>query len=499
MLLHARETPMTHAAPVASAERITALDTLRGFAVLGILVMNVQSFSMPLPAYLNPTAYGDLGGANGWVWRLSHLFFDQKFMTIFSLLFGAGIFLFTTRAEAKGESPRRLHYRRMLWLLLFGLAHAYALWYGDILVSYALCGMLVYPFRRRSPATLLIVGVVLIALGSALWIFFGWSMQYWPEEEINSLLDKDWQPRPEALAAELGAYRGGWWTQMNHRVPTSFEFQTFLFLIGVVWRVCGLMLAGMALYKLGVVTAQRTRNFFAAMFAAGMLGGVPLVAYGIARNVAAGWDVRYSFFHGSQFNYWGSLLVCAGWIGMVMLAASAGPRIGVNEPTASPMDDLVALAVHKHVGLAGDLTAGGSSLEARITEPTLFGAIQFLPGGILTFLFRPVIFEAHNPLAFAAAFDGTLLAFLVLWRWRHLLMAARAAVNRPLIAFCWVAFLPLLAGLSFEANFGVIVRHRIMVLPFLFLFLAVPTRQEDSADAPEGQDSSTRPVQVPVM
>jgi len=185
--------------------------------------------------------------------------------------------------------------------------------------------------------------------------------------------------------------------------------------------------------------------------------------------------------------------------GMVMLAASAGPRIGVNEPTASPMDDLVALAVHKHVGLAGDLTAGGSSLEARITEPTLFGAIQFLPGGILTFLFRPVIFEAHNPLAFAAAFDGTLLAFLVLWRWRHLLMAARAAVNRPLIAFCWVAFLPLLAGLSFEANFGVIVRHRIMVLPFLFLFLAVPTRQEDSADAPEGQDSSTRPVQVPVM
>jgi uncharacterized protein len=314
---------MTHAAPVASAERIAALDTLRGFAVLGILVMNVQSFSMPLPAYLNPTAYGDLGGANGWVWRLSHLFFDQKFMTIFSLLFGAGIILFTTRAEAKGESPRRLHYRRMLWLLLFGLAHAYALWYGDILVSYALCGMMVYPFRKRSPATLLIVGVALLAFGSALWIFFGWSMPYWPEEEINSLLDKDWQPRPEALAAELGAYRGGWWTQMNHRVPTSFELQTFVFLIGVMWRVSGVMLAGMALFKLGILTAERTRNFFAAMFAAGMFGGVPLVAYGIARNVAAGWDVRYSFFHGSQFNYWGSLLVCAGWIGMVMLAAKS--------------------------------------------------------------------------------------------------------------------------------------------------------------------------------
>ena len=77
-------------APTRPAERIVAIDILRGFALLGILMMNIQGFAMPAAAYSNPTAYGDLSGANRWVWTLSHVFADQKFMTIFSLLFGAG-------------------------------------------------------------------------------------------------------------------------------------------------------------------------------------------------------------------------------------------------------------------------------------------------------------------------------------------------------------------------------------------------------------------------
>lgn len=80
-------------APVAPAERIISLDVLRGFAVLGILIMNIQSYAMPGAAYFNPMAYGDLTGLNKWVWILSHIFADQKFMTLFSILFGAGIIL----------------------------------------------------------------------------------------------------------------------------------------------------------------------------------------------------------------------------------------------------------------------------------------------------------------------------------------------------------------------------------------------------------------------
>ena len=86
------------------SERIVSIDVLRGFAVLGILVMNIQSFSMIGAAYLNPYAYGDLTGASYGVWFLSHLVADSKFMTVFSLLFGAGVVLMASRREAERAS-----------------------------------------------------------------------------------------------------------------------------------------------------------------------------------------------------------------------------------------------------------------------------------------------------------------------------------------------------------------------------------------------------------
>lgn len=103
--------------PVSGADRIQSLDILRGFAVLGILLMNIQSFSMPGAAYLNPMAYGDMSELNGWVWKFSHVFADQKFMTLFSILYGAGILLVTQNAEKKFGKSAGLHYRRTFWLL----------------------------------------------------------------------------------------------------------------------------------------------------------------------------------------------------------------------------------------------------------------------------------------------------------------------------------------------------------------------------------------------
>src|SRR5213078_529193 len=99
--------------PVAETERIVSIDVLRGFALLGILVMNIQSFAMLTDAYDNPTEYGDLKGANLLVWFISHLLADQKFISIFSMLFGAGIVLMWQKTEISGASPARLHYRRV--------------------------------------------------------------------------------------------------------------------------------------------------------------------------------------------------------------------------------------------------------------------------------------------------------------------------------------------------------------------------------------------------
>ena len=146
------------ASPTGAGGRIASLDVLRGFALLGILVMNIQLFSMPSAAYQNPAAFGDLTGINLGVWTFSHVFFSQKFLTLFSMLFGAGVCLFADRIEARGGRPAKWHYRRMGWLLAFGLAHAYLLWAGDILVTYAICGCLVYLLRRRGPRTLVVAG-----------------------------------------------------------------------------------------------------------------------------------------------------------------------------------------------------------------------------------------------------------------------------------------------------------------------------------------------------
>ena len=115
-------TPVT---PVGAGERFPSIDLLRGVGVLGILVMNIQMFSMPMAAYFNPMALGYRGRLDLAIWIGAHLFFDQKFMTIFSLLFGAGIVIMTARAAERGVTPAVFHYRRMLALLVFGLIHAY--------------------------------------------------------------------------------------------------------------------------------------------------------------------------------------------------------------------------------------------------------------------------------------------------------------------------------------------------------------------------------------
>ena len=112
---------MTTIQPVQSKERIQALDFLRGFALLGILIMNIQLFAMPMAAYLNPTSFGDFNGINKAVWMFGHLFADEKFITIFSILFGAGVLLMTQRAEARSGRSAALHYRRTFWLLVIGL------------------------------------------------------------------------------------------------------------------------------------------------------------------------------------------------------------------------------------------------------------------------------------------------------------------------------------------------------------------------------------------
>jgi len=305
--------------PVVASERIASLDVLRGFAVLGILVMNIQMFSMIGAAYMNPTAYGNLEGANFLIYYLSHLFADQKFMTIFSMLFGAGIVLMWQRAEAVGRKSTGLHYRRMFWLMVFGLMHAYLLWNGDILFFYGFMGLFVYWFRKLRPTPLLVVGSILLAVAPALFLLAGYTIPYWPEENVHEMETQFWSPPAETVAAEVANYQGGWREQMRSRVPAALGMHTGALIFWVFWRVGGLMLIGMAFFKLGIFSAARSRRFYVTCIVLALAIGLPIIMYGIHRNFAADWDMSRLFF-GSIYNYWGSLFVGMGWVSVIMLA-----------------------------------------------------------------------------------------------------------------------------------------------------------------------------------
>lgn len=306
--------------PVSGANRILSLDILRGVAVLGILIMNIQSFSMPSAAYINPTAFGDLTGINKWIWILSHLLASEKFMAIFSMLFGAGVVLFSENAESKGYNSAALHYRRMGWLLLFGLIHAYLFWYGDILVNYSLCGMLIFMLRKKRPLSLVWMGFAFFMVPLLIDNLFGFSIHYWPEESIEYTLHS-WSPDSESLTHELEAMRGAWPERMGIRMPAAIFMQTGYFMMGSFWRVMSMMLLGMALFKWNVLSAQLSSSFYFRMIAVGLVGGFALSGLGVILNFRDGWTMEFSMFIGSQFNYVGSVGVALGYLGLVMLCS----------------------------------------------------------------------------------------------------------------------------------------------------------------------------------
>jgi uncharacterized protein len=323
------------AEPVSAAARIASLDVLRGVALLGILPMNIQAFSMIGAAYLNPTAYGDLHGANFWVWYLSHLLADQKFMSIFSMLFGAGIFLMTGRIEARQKPAAAIHYRRMAWLVLFGLLHGYLLWYGDILFNYGLCGMLAYLFRKMPPRRLIVIGLAFVTVPTVIFSFSGWSFPHWPPEKAAEFTREMWRPTPEMVSNELAAYRSRWIGEMPRRFDenTTDQLQGFVFLS--LWRIEGMMLIGIALFQLAFFTAKASARLYWSFVLAGVFVGIPVIAYGTHRDFATGWHVRESFFFNFQFNYWASILVALGWASAVMLACRSSRLERFTAPFAA--------------------------------------------------------------------------------------------------------------------------------------------------------------------
>jgi uncharacterized protein len=310
---------MIHPSPVVTQDRIETLDVLRGFGLLGILAMNIRGMAAPLSTYMYPYALFDYSGASRAAYLFTSVVFDLKMMGLFSMLFGAGVLLYSAKSTESGKPPRGLWFRRMGWLLVIGLVHAYFIWGGDILVPYALCGILILWWVRRLPAGALTAGaIVLLAVGAGLTIGHGLSWERMNEaqraQEAALMM-----PTPEQAREQLGWMLGSYPETIARHAPSVFMFQTMYFLAFFLWRCGGMMLLGMALYKWGFLDGRLSNRAYILTAALCIPVGLGLAWYGTVELEGVQFALPQRIVL-DLWNYTGAVLASVGYAAVLILA-----------------------------------------------------------------------------------------------------------------------------------------------------------------------------------
>lgn len=240
-------------------------------------------------------------------------------MAIFSMLFGASLIMISQKARREQVRSADLQYRRFIFLGIIGILHAYLLWAGDILLLYAISGLLMFIFRSKKSATQIRAGVIFLVIGSAISLLIGYSVPFWEPGEYQATVAEIWNPDAGTQAEEIDYYTSSWERQILKRAPQAFEFQTSVFVFQNFWRIAGCMLIGMALYKRRVFKTKQSARYYLKMIAFGIGIGLPMVVGGTILLFHFDWEFQLSFFYISQLNYWGSILMALGYIGLIML------------------------------------------------------------------------------------------------------------------------------------------------------------------------------------
>lgn len=292
--------------PTGSGERIVTLDFIRGIAVLGILFANITAFGQPTVAYFWPDALP--GGAtlsDRAVWYFQLVFVDHKFRALFALLFGAGVYLFTERAWARG-SGRWLQLRRLCWLLVFGAIHYFLIWHGDILGSYAAAGMMALPMLKWSAKRQLKVGIWIYVIGAlVLSVGFGGAYLASVNSEFAERLPEDMRKSiAEAPAAtakgvqeSIALYGGDSYLDIVRHMATEEAdgFVNALILVPLT-ETLGIVLIGIALYRMGYFSGGFDERKMRRWGWRALLGGLAYTALVAAWPFVSGFSMFRTFF-----------------------------------------------------------------------------------------------------------------------------------------------------------------------------------------------------------
>jgi uncharacterized protein len=296
---------------------------------MGILLANIAGFALPAPAYFSPLAWGGTGPEEIAVWLANFVFVEGKMRGLFSFLFGASMLLVIERARAAGENTAKVHFARMAVLLLFGLAHMYLLWWGDILAHYALVGAIAFLFARlrteqllAAALTALVATLLWNAMGLfgmiqsaardspqaiAVWNEFAWSFGVPPREWVVSQID---------------AMRGSWADQVAWRWVYLDSPISFLKAVGP--ETLAAMLFGMWAYRSGFLTGAWPRATYRRITI--LCLGAAWTAYLLLglTTIAQGFDQRWVFFGAIVASTPFRILGTIGYAALVILALRPG-------------------------------------------------------------------------------------------------------------------------------------------------------------------------------
>ena len=280
----------TDSGPVRESGRITSLDLIRGVAVLGILLMNAVQFGLGNAPYFNLSE----GGSETWLdWTvgiLGEVFVDQKFMGLFSLLFGAGMILFIDRASGKGRRAVVLNLWRNALLLVIGILH-FQLWDGDVLMVYAVSSVFLLVLRKIPNWALISLGTVvfLLSIGSTLLV--------------------------QNLANTTDASVSGLWTPGE---IADDETISAVFLLGFFLRALGLILVGAGLYRAGFMNGGLPAGTYRRIAVVGLAVGLPLAAAGAVITAVNDYSREIAFV-GQIPNTLGTIPASLGYLSIIIL------------------------------------------------------------------------------------------------------------------------------------------------------------------------------------